>query len=50
MDVLTDTGFTCFVEMNDKMLLTTTDSKKTLMAYTNGRHQDSNKEGGFQDF
>jgi hypothetical protein len=49
-DILIDTGSTCSVIMNKKMLLNVTESSKTLRAYTNGGHQDSNQEGDFPGF
>ena len=49
-DILIDTGSTCSVVMNEKMLLNISESEKTLRAYTNGGHQDSNQEGDFPGF
>ena len=50
MDILIDTGSTCSVIKNSKMLLNIGDRGKKLRAYTNGGHQDSNEEGDLPGF
>ena len=49
-DILIDTGSTVSMIRNKKMLINITSSAKTLRAYTNGGHQDSNKVGEFPGF
>jgi len=49
-DVLLDTGSTCLVVKNRKMLFNITSSKKPLREFTSGEHQDCNQEGGFKGF
>ena len=43
--ILLDTGSTCSVFNNRKMLLNVRRTSQTLRAYTNGGHQDSNMKG-----
>ena len=49
-DILLDTGSTCSVVKNPKMLLNIGDRGRKLRAYTNGGHQDSNEEGDLPGF
>ena len=46
-DILIDTGSTLSVFNNNRMLLNVRRSKKTMRAYSNGGHQDSNLVGDF---
>ena len=46
-DILIDTGSTMSIFNNPKMLLNIRKSKKTMRAYSNGGHQDSNQVGNF---
>ena len=48
--LLIDTGLTCSVMKNENMLINVRKSENPLRAYTNGGHQDSNKEGDFLGF
>ena len=43
-DILMDKGYICSFFNNNKILLNVRESGKTLMAYTNGGHQDSSEE------
>ena len=49
-DLLIDTGSTVSVIRCGKMLVSATDNEKTLRAYTNGGHQDSNQKGDLPGF